>query len=149
MRTLEQSLRLLDKYISRPTRRQRRLTPDKRHRRGHVSSILSMLRGPDRPGSFSLSGMTLGLKELTTSRIRSVLLGMRDDGLEAGKAYASISNGWVFNQTPLTKRQKEVRNKLLNEGLYHFKGHYSEACEAILRIFDYDIMEDEAGHLYE
>jgi hypothetical protein len=133
MRTLEQSLRLLDKYISRPTRRQKRLTPSKSLRRSYVSSILSALRGPDQHARLDdpETGLSFSLKELTTARIRSVLMGMKDDPLEPGRAYNSLSNGWVFNQTPLTEKQKEFRNKLLLGGSVHFKGHYNEVCDAI------------------
>ena len=56
---LEQALRLLDNYIRKPTKMQRRGAHDRSTRRSHVAAVLSALRGPDWP-DIRLDGRTTG-----------------------------------------------------------------------------------------
>ena len=92
-------------------------------------------------------GRSFDLKELTTSRIRSVLLGMPSDDKAQARAPGSLANGWMFNNYPLTEKEMFVRKTLLAKAGTHFLAHYHDACEAIQSIFGYDLRAERKDHL--
>ena len=80
--------------------------------------------------------------------IRSCDLDVGDDLLkmytvERVRAITGITNG-VHNPTPLTKSNRDRRDKLLLKAGSHFRSHYKNAARAIKIIYGYDLINEKS-----
>ena len=91
----------------------------------YFQKIISALRGPD--WTTSLAEQTHELKQYTTARIRHIVIPKYKGDVRVA---------------PLGKGEQEKRNTLLGGAPSHFSMHYYEACDAIKRVFKYDLINE-------
>ena len=108
-------------------------------------SIISAMRGPDFtiPHNKQLElGSSAELKWLTTARIRHVVFGRRESMTYPDLAHCEPLFLDV-NGTPLTRDQRDRRDKYLDNVNNHYATHIIDAYQAIWALYDYDLWKEE------
>lgn len=90
--------------------------------------IISALRGPDAIEGKDGERETHALKQLTTARIRAIVVPGYYGDVRVAK---------------LSPMEMKLRDVMLEYAPQHFQSHYREAVKAIKQIFNYDLIKEQ------